>query len=117
MPDEDAIIHKATGLLVIEVINSNPNGDPDKESDPRVRPDLRGEISPVSFKRKVRDLIDDKDGPVWTAMAQKFKPPLEASAFNILESRGRVREQIRQEIKDGTFLVSTGMRASSATPS
>ena len=26
---------RATGLLVIEVVNSNPNGDPDNESDPR----------------------------------------------------------------------------------
>ena len=27
-------IVRATGLLVIEVVNSNPNGDPDRESDP-----------------------------------------------------------------------------------
>jgi Cas7 group CRISPR-associated protein Csh2 len=104
MPERDNIIHKGTGLLVIEVINSNANGDPDKESDPRFRPDLRGEISPVSFKRKVRDLIDDKAGPVWTAISQQFDPQLDASGFGILESRGRVREQIRDEIKDGTFL-------------
>ena len=45
-------IKRATGLLVIEVVNSNPNGDPDRESDPRQRPDGCGEISPVSFKRK-----------------------------------------------------------------
>ncbi len=30
-------IKRATGLLVIEVVNSNPNGDPDRESDPRQR--------------------------------------------------------------------------------
>ena len=28
-------IKRATGLLVMEVVNSNPNGDPDRESDPR----------------------------------------------------------------------------------
>ncbi|HBK60285.1 MAG TPA: CRISPR-associated protein, partial [Firmicutes bacterium] len=39
---------RAAGLLVIEAINSNPNGDPDRESDPRQRSDGRGEISPVS---------------------------------------------------------------------
>ena len=39
-------IRRATGLLVIEAVNSNPNGDPDRESDPRQRPDGRGEISP-----------------------------------------------------------------------
>ena len=33
-------IKRATGLLVIEVVNSNPNGDPDRESDPRQRPQV-----------------------------------------------------------------------------
>ena len=60
--------NRATGLLVIEVVNSNPNGDPDRESDPRQRPDSRGEISPVSFKRKLRDLVEEKQGPVWETL-------------------------------------------------
>ena len=50
-------INRATGLLVLEVVNSNPNGDPDRESDPRQRANGQGEISPVSFKRKLRDLV------------------------------------------------------------
>ena len=54
-------IKRATGLLVIEVVNSNANGDPDRESDPRQRPNGIGEISPVSFKRKLRDLLEDHD--------------------------------------------------------
>ena len=33
MADE---MRRATGLLVIEVVNSNPNGDPDREADPDV---------------------------------------------------------------------------------
>ena len=45
-------LKRATGLLIIEVVNSNANGDPDRESDPRQRPNGLGEISPVSFKRK-----------------------------------------------------------------
>jgi len=44
---ESAAINRGTGLLIIEVINSNANGDPDRESDPRQRHDGRGEISPV----------------------------------------------------------------------
>ena len=51
-------INRATGLLVLEVVNSNPNGDPDRESDPRQRANGQGEISPVSFKRKLRDLVE-----------------------------------------------------------
>ena len=89
-------IVRATGLLVIEVINSNPNGDPDRESDPRQRPDGKGEISPVSFKRKVRDLIENKDGDVWTSMASQLS--LNVDQFAILESRGRVRKDIENEL-------------------
>lgn len=95
---------KATGLLVIEVRNSNPNGDPDRESDPRQRFDDRGQISPVSFKRKVRDLVENKEGPVWREIAEKFSPALDAEKFCVLESRGRDRAAIIQEIKDGTFV-------------
>lgn len=98
------IIRRATGLLVIEAVNSNPNGDPDRESDPRTRPDRKGEISPVSFKRKLRDLLEDKDGPAWQAIKDRFTPPLEAGAFEVLESRGRDRDKVIEEANEGTFL-------------
>ncbi len=88
-------MNRATGLLVIEVVNSNPNGNPDQESDPRLRPDERGMISPVSFKRKLRDLVEDKEGPVWEHAAASFSPALEAEAYQILESRGRDRNAIK----------------------
>jgi len=97
-------MNRATGLLIIEVINSNPNGDPDQESDPRLRPDERGMISPVSFKRKLRDLVQDKDGPVWQALASSFDPPLQAGSYCILESRGRDRRAIETEISNGEFV-------------
>lgn len=62
-------VPRVTGLLVIEVRNSNPNGDPDRESDPRTRAhDGKGVISDVSFKRKLRELVLNKEGPVWNAM-------------------------------------------------
>jgi Cas7 group CRISPR-associated protein Csh2 len=93
-------INRATGLLIIEVINSNPNGDPDRESDPRQRPDDRGEISPVSFKRKVRDLIQDKEGPVWLQVSGRFSPTLAPEEFCILESRRRDRNTIQKEISE-----------------
>jgi len=105
-------IRRASGLLVIEVVNSNPNGDPDRESDPRQRPDDRGEISPVSFKRKLRDLVaGDLDengvpqrGPVWSAISKSFAPYLPEEEFCILESRGRNRATIKDEILQGIFL-------------
>jgi CRISPR-associated protein Csd2 len=88
-------MNRATGLLILEVINSNPNGNPDQESDPRLRPDERGMISPVSFKRKLRDLIEDKEGPVWEHTASSFTPSLNADEYQILESRGRDRNAIK----------------------
>lgn len=89
-------IKRATGLLVIEAVNSNPNGDPDRESDPRQRPNGCGEISPVSFKRKLRDLLDDHDTPFFQALPEKFRE--NADRYFILEHRGRDRKQIIKEM-------------------
>lgn len=90
-------IKRATGLLVIEVINSNPNGDPDCDGDPRQRFDGIGEISPVSFKRKIRDITEDKRNPVWLMAKQKLGIK-DDNEYLILESRGRDREVIRKEL-------------------
>ena len=95
-------IVRATGLLVIEVINSNPNGDPDRESDPRQRDDERGEISPVSFKRKVRDLVENKEGPVWQEVAKRLELSSNAEDFAILESRSQKLTDIRK-LKEDEF--------------
>lgn len=92
-------INRATGLLIIEVVNSNPNGDPDRESDPRQRANGQGEISPVSFKRKLRDLVAAKDQPVFQSLKNRLQ--LEDGSFEILEHRGRNRDAISKEMKDG----------------
>lgn len=89
-------IKRATGMLVIEVVNSNPNGDPDRESDPRQRPNGCGEISPVSFKRKLRDLLDDHDALFFKALPEKFRSNSEN--YTILEHRGRDRNSIKAEM-------------------
>jgi Cas7 group CRISPR-associated protein Csh2 len=70
-----------------------------------MRPDERGEISPVSVKRKIRDLVGDKDGPVWGQLSSRAgEPALSIDEFAILESRGRDRGEIVKEIKAGTFV-------------
>lgn len=92
----DNEIKRATGLLVIEVVNSNPNGDPDRESDPRQRPNGCGEISPVSFKRKLRDLLDDHDAPFFKLLPEKYSG--NAEHYFILEHRGRERKQVISEM-------------------
>lgn len=90
---------RATGLLVIEVVNSNPNGDPDREADPRQRPNGCGEISPVSFKRKLRDLLDDPVSPFVKSLPEKFR--LNAEHYQILEHRGRDRATVIKEMTSG----------------
>ena len=92
-------INRATGLLILEVVNSNPNGDPDRESDPRQRANGQGEISPVSFKRKLRDLVEAKNQPVFQSLKERLA--LEDGCYEILESRGRNREAIKKELSDG----------------
>lgn len=86
------IINRGTGLLLIDVTNSNPNGDPDRESDPRTRQDGRGEISPVSFKRKLRDLVEVKDSSLWKELAEELN--LQEEGFDILESKRTKRTDV-----------------------
>jgi len=92
-----ASFNRGTGLLVIEVRHSNPNGDPDAESEPRtLDTDGIGLISPVSFKRKLRDLVDDQDGPVWQEATRTTGLTLNGDErqYRILERRGRSRDEI-----------------------
>lgn len=91
-------IKRATGLLVIEVVGSNPNGDPDRESDPRQRPNGHGEISPVSFKRKLRDLLEDHASPFFQNLPKSYRD--NPDRYCILESRGRDRQSIMKEMAD-----------------
>lgn len=89
--------NRGTGLLIIEVRHSNPNGDPDAESEPRtIDADGRGLISPVSFKRKLRDLVADQQGPVWEEVQAKLKIGVNGDErqYGILESRWRNRDAI-----------------------
>jgi len=88
-------IPRATGLLIIVVENSNPNGDPDQDSDPRRRShDNRGMITGVSFKRKIRDLVLQKDEPVWTTVSKDFGISDSADEFDLLERRGINRTEV-----------------------
>jgi len=97
-------VPRITGLLVIEVRKSNPNGDPERESSPRQRPDGKGEISPVSIKRKLRDLVerpDDQDSLVWAKLKETLSLGNDAdTTFKILESRGRKRDEIKNLLEN-----------------
>lgn len=107
---ENIAIPRATGLLVIVVENSNPNGDPDQESDPRRRShDNRGMITGVSFKRKLRDLVLRKDEVVWPKIAGELGIQNGNSSwskngfeFDILEQRD-IRAHVDQLLKNNQF--------------
>jgi len=96
----DGILNRVTGLLIIEVRNSNPNGDPDNEGEPRQRQDGYGIITGVSLKRKLRDLVEAKDGPVWDVLSKELGISGQPEVFQVLESRGRNREEIKNLKKD-----------------
>jgi CRISPR-associated protein Csd2 len=93
------LFNRATGLLIIEARESNPNGDPDQEGEPRQRDD-KGLITGVSFKRKVRDLIEERGGPVWEVVSAELGIAGRADEFRILESRGRNRDEIKKLNKE-----------------
>src|SRR5947207_14619602 len=95
------LLVRATGLLVIEVVNSNPNGDPAQESDPRMRVGERGETSPVSVKRKIRDLVEENAGPVWTEVSTRFKPALNPEESVIPARRGSDRTRLEPAASRG----------------
>ena len=60
-------------LLLFEVTNGNPNGDPDAGNMPRLDPNTnRGLVSDVCLKRKVRNYVNE------------FAPPRNGSGYNIL---------------------------------
>ncbi len=88
--------YAATGHLIIEAAMSNINGDPDKESDPRTVETVDGEfgmVSDVSIKRKVRDIVLEKEGPLW-AQVSKDAGVDGSDGFDILERPDRNRSEI-----------------------
>lgn len=98
MDKNDDRILRATGLLIIEVINSNPDGDPDREGDPRQRADGRGVISPVSFKRKLRNLLEDGESVVWEELPKELID--DKGHFQIFESRKVNRKDVKKLLND-----------------
>lgn len=71
-------------LLLFEVTNGNPNGDPDAGNMPRIDPNTnRGLVTDVCLKRKVRNFLD------------LFPPAREsdtANGYNVLIKQGAVIE-------------------------
>ena len=73
-------------VLLFDVTNGNPNGDPDAGNQPRVNPlDLRGLVTDVAIKRKVRNFIQasrpaDNDNDDASAKNARYKVYVEEHA-------------------------------------
>ena len=72
------------------------------ESDPRTMDhNGHGLISPVSYKRKFRDLVEDQGGLVFQKANQKLNlNHSQQRKYKILESRGRDRNAIKEMSRD-----------------
>ncbi len=67
-------------LLLIEVVDSNPNGDPDAGNQPRTDPETaQGLITDVAIKRKIRDTV---------AAIYPASDPVAGGRFNIYVTAG-----------------------------
>jgi len=77
-------------LVLFDVTNGNPNGDPDAGNMPRLDPNTnRGIVSDVCLKRKIRNYVE---------MFKPERPGPEANGFNILVHQGAV---LNEEITKG----------------
>lgn len=72
-------------VLLFEVTDGNPNGDPDAGNLPRVDPEtMQGLVTDVAIKRKVRDYVDLARGD-----QQRFKIYVQHDAY-LTDTRNRV---------------------------
>ena len=75
---------RSFGVVFVESILSNYNGDPDADNLPRTLIDGHGLITPVCFKHKIRELLEYHDSPVWEYL--KLELDLDDDAYYIWES-------------------------------
>jgi len=91
-------------LMLFEVTNGNPNGDPDAGNMPRLDPNSnRGLVSDVCLKRKVRNFVE--------TFAPKGSGEKDTNGFDILIKQGAVieteqkkgieaaKEQLKEKVK------------------
>jgi CRISPR-associated protein Csd2 len=72
-------------VLLFDVADGNPNGDPDAGNLPRIDPEtMQGLVSDVAIKRKVRDYVDVARGS-----EQRFKINVQHEAY-LTDTRNRV---------------------------
>jgi CRISPR-associated protein Csd2 len=87
----EPIAHRHDILILFEVTNGNPNGDPDAGNQPRIDAvSGRGLVSDVCLKRKIRNYVD------------LFPPSANGNAFNILVRQGNILNRKQEEAETDT---------------
>jgi len=85
-------------VLLFDVMDGNPNGDPDAGNLPRVDPEtMQGLVTDVSLKRRVRNWVDIVKGD-------------EAPYKIYVQSRGVALNRLHQDAYDAEGLKSTGSK-------
>jgi CRISPR-associated protein Csd2 len=85
------IAHRHDILILFEVTNGNPNGDPDAGNQPRIdAASGRGLVSDVCLKRKIRNYVD------------MFAPSPNGKEFHILIKQGNILNQKGGEAEEAT---------------
>lgn len=88
--NNDILTNRHDFLLLFEVTNGNPNGDPDMGNMPRLDPNTnRGLITDVCQKRKIRNFVDDLAPERAGTTAEEKK---QSNGFAILIKQGNVIE-------------------------
>lgn len=71
-------------VVLVKVVNANPNGDPLNENRPRITYSGNGEISDVCIKRKIRNRLQDMGENIFVQSADRSK-----DGFTSLKERAK----------------------------
>ena len=92
-------------FLLFDVVNGNPNGDPDAGNMPRLDPNTnRGIVSDVCLKRKVRNFVE---------MFPPQRAENKTNGYNLLVRQGAV---LNSEITNGIEKSGKSLASNAATP-
>lgn len=87
-------------VLLFDVVDGNPNGDPDAGNLPRVDPEtMQGLVTDVAIKRKVRNYVD---------LVREGEPPYEI----YIQNKGIALNTLHQRAYDAEGLKTTGSKQS-----
>ena len=94
-------IKKVYGAAIVQATTSNPNGDPDNDGAPRKDINDYGMISPVAFKRRLRDSVARRSD-AWQGVVDELGISSKEAEerFQIYVLKDRKPEAIKKEVEN-----------------